>query len=345
MDSLRDKTSPNAVKKALRILPNTLDLAYEDAMQRIDDQLQGFKDSAKRLLGWLTHSERLMTVREVQHALAIIPGASEFDEDDLGDIDEIICCCAGLVDIDEETQILRLVHYTTQEYFRQNHDKLPCAQQDIAVGCLTYLLYENFKDGWDSETGWDSQVEQTQKEEREGSEEHDIAEPEREQKKNNEDEHERERDRGNEGERKDQDKATRYLYRELFEEESEDDERKIPTQASVQARVERYPFLEYAARYWAAHVTGSEDPIVRELMMDFVKDDRKVSSASQVVLVLDKSVFLIYAINETKSRGPFSAIHALAYLGYDDLMSELLDHGFELTHYSCPDLSEFRELR
>ena len=26
-------------------------------------------------------------------------------------------------------------------------------------------------------------------------------------------------------------------------------------------------------------------------------------------------------------------------------MSELLDHGFELTHYSCPDLSEFWGLR
>lgn len=178
MDSLRDKTSPNAIKKALGILPkgsDTLDLAYDGAMQRIEDQLQGFRDSAKKLLGWLTYSERLMIVREVQHALAIVPGAPDLDEDNLGDVDEIICCCAGLVSVDEETQILRLVHYTTQEYFRRNCDKLPCAQQDIAVGCLTYLLYENFEDGWDFE------VEQTQNEESEGSGEDQIAEPEEEQ--------------------------------------------------------------------------------------------------------------------------------------------------------------------
>lgn len=119
----------------------------------------------------------------------------------------------------------------------------------------------------------------------------------------------------------------------------------IPTQASVQVRVERYPFLEYAARYWAAHARDSKEPTVRELMMSFVKNDRKVSSASQVVFVLDESVALIEAINETRSRSPFSAIHALAYLGYDELISELLDHGFELTQYPSPDISEFRDLR
>ena len=90
-----------------------------------------------------------MTVDEVQHALAIEPGTPDLDPDNLSDVHEIVALCAGLVIIDEETQIIRLVHYTTQEFFRRNGDTLLArAQQDIAISCLTYLLYEKFGKCW-----------------------------------------------------------------------------------------------------------------------------------------------------------------------------------------------------
>ena len=63
-------------------------------------------------------------------------------------VDEIISFCAGAVKVDEETKILRLVHLTTQNYFRRNRNKLPCTQQDIAAAYFTYLLYEIFEDRW-----------------------------------------------------------------------------------------------------------------------------------------------------------------------------------------------------
>ena len=152
MDSLRDKTSIKSVKKALETLPegvNGLDLAYDGVLRKIESQRDGFRFLAKRLLGWLTYSKRLMTITEVQHALAIEPDTSDLDEENLSDLDEIVSFCAGLVIIDEETQIIRLVHYTTQEYLRRNGDRiLPSAQQDIAVSCLTCLLYEKLGDGW-----------------------------------------------------------------------------------------------------------------------------------------------------------------------------------------------------
>lgn len=148
MDSLRDKASPKLIKKALELLPtgsDALDIAYHGAMQRIENQMQGCRHDAKRLLGWLTFSERLMTVKEVQHALAIEPRTPEFDKEDLSDINEIVGFCAGLVIVDDERQIIRLVHYTTQDYFRRNGERLlGFAHQDIAISCLTYLLYEKF---------------------------------------------------------------------------------------------------------------------------------------------------------------------------------------------------------
>lgn len=151
VDSLRDKTSAKMIKKALERLPKgseALNLAYDGAIQRLENQREGFRSLAKQLLGWLTYSKRLMTVKEVQNALAIEPGTPDLDEDNLSDIDEIMGFCAGLVIVDEETQVIRLVHYTTQDYLRTNGDRLLApAQQDIAIGCLTYLLYDRFGDG------------------------------------------------------------------------------------------------------------------------------------------------------------------------------------------------------
>lgn len=287
MDSLKDKTSSKLIKKALEILPkgsNALDLAYDGAMQRIENQMEGFKLLAKQLLGWLTYSERLMTVKEVQHALAIEPGTPEFDEDNLGDIEEVLGFCAGLIIVDEETQIIRLVHYTTQEYFRRNGDRvLACAKQDIAIGCLTYLLYENFKDGWANEVGQE-----------------DFAE-------------------GNRAE---------DALRNKDEDEGEEDW-EFDCEKSVKARLQKYPFLEYAARYWAIHARLCKEQNVKILMMSFAKDDCRVSSAGQVLLVLDERYSIVLDMNGTMSRSPLSAMHIIAYFGYEEMISELLNHGFE----------------
>ncbi len=55
--------------------------------------------------------------RELQYAIAVEIGESELDEENLPDIEDIISVCAGLVTIDEQSGVIRLVHYTTQEYF------------------------------------------------------------------------------------------------------------------------------------------------------------------------------------------------------------------------------------
>ena len=157
MDSLRERTNVKSIRKALETLPegvNGLDQAYDGALRRIESQRGGFRLLAKRMLGWLTYSRRLMTVTEVQHALAVEPDTQDLDEENLSDVDEIVGFCAGLVIVDEETHIIRLVHYTTQEYLTRNGDRtLSSAQQDIAVSCLTYLLYDQFGDGWATRGG------------------------------------------------------------------------------------------------------------------------------------------------------------------------------------------------
>jgi hypothetical protein len=64
------------------------------------------------------------------------------------DVEDVISVCTGLVTIDEESGIIRLVHYTTQEYFERVRLKWdPRAQEGIAVACLAYLSFDTFRSG------------------------------------------------------------------------------------------------------------------------------------------------------------------------------------------------------
>lgn len=84
-------------------------------------------------------------VRGVQHEI------SEFDEDYLGDIDDIVSACGGLIIVDQgkDTYTVRLVHYSTQEYLRPAEEiYFPDARRELALSCLTYLLYDRFEEVW-----------------------------------------------------------------------------------------------------------------------------------------------------------------------------------------------------
>jgi ankyrin repeat protein len=76
------------------------------------------------------------------------PEETEIDPDNIPDSDDIVSVCAGLVVVDHESAIIRLVHYTTQEYFERTGDAwVPEGQLQIARTCLTYLCFNAFQSG------------------------------------------------------------------------------------------------------------------------------------------------------------------------------------------------------
>jgi hypothetical protein len=75
-------------------------------------------------------------------------GESELDLNNIPDVEDMVSVCAGLVIIDNESNIIRLVHYTTQEYFERIRESWnPCAQLEITSACLTYLSFNSFRSG------------------------------------------------------------------------------------------------------------------------------------------------------------------------------------------------------
>ncbi|PGH26886.1 hypothetical protein AJ80_01468 [Polytolypa hystricis UAMH7299] len=151
-DSLTSKTTPNAIRRELngfrkrsetsgdKNKSKALDIAYTQVMERIEGQEEDLRDLAKNALSWITCTRKPLTTFELQHAISVEPGQSELDED-------------RLVIVDDESNIIRLIHYTVQEYFEQTEEKwFPEAQTDIAKTCLTYLSFDSF--GNDAGVPW-----------------------------------------------------------------------------------------------------------------------------------------------------------------------------------------------
>jgi hypothetical protein len=116
LDSLSTKNTVKAVRDTLNRLPKDLDRTYDEAMERIDHQNEDDRQLAHSVLTWVAYAVRPLLVNELREALAIEPGAESVDPDNLLDTDIILSVCAGLVIVDEVMSVVRLIHYTTQEY-------------------------------------------------------------------------------------------------------------------------------------------------------------------------------------------------------------------------------------
>lgn len=148
MDSLQSKSTSKAVRQTLRTLPKDLDSTYEEALRRIEDQSDDDKELAHRILQWISFAMRPLELDELQCALAVEPELQELDEDNIIDVDLLTSVCAGLVVVDQESQIIRLVHFSTQEYFKRvRNTRFPTAQQHIGQTCLSYLCFDEFGSG------------------------------------------------------------------------------------------------------------------------------------------------------------------------------------------------------
>jgi len=109
MDSLVGKLSTAEVLSALEILPEGMDDTYDEAMERIGRQVDNDKELAKRVLSWLTYLVRPLSLRELQHALAVVPNTTNINPNAIIDEEILTSVCAGLVVVDQERNVIRLV--------------------------------------------------------------------------------------------------------------------------------------------------------------------------------------------------------------------------------------------
>lgn len=117
-------------------------------MKRIMRQTLAARELAKQVLSWLTFTKRPLTILELRYALAVEVGQCKLYEENLPQIENIVAVCAGLVAVDEQRKIIRLAHYTTQDYFKEEANRwFPDADFDMMRICVAYLSFSVFQGG------------------------------------------------------------------------------------------------------------------------------------------------------------------------------------------------------
>jgi hypothetical protein len=151
MNSFRDKLTVRDVESALRNLPHgsdAYDVAYHAVMERIFAQGEGSSKMAKKISAWILCAHRPLSTLELLHALAVEIGDTEIDEDNILEAEQLLTICAGLVTIDGQSDSVRFIHYTTQEYLQRNQQTwLPHAEIEIARSCTAYLSIDGLAVG------------------------------------------------------------------------------------------------------------------------------------------------------------------------------------------------------
>ena len=94
---------------ALNQLPKELDATYDEAISRINDQSDERKELGLRVLMWVTTTFRPLSIAELQCALAVKLGDTNFDEDGITEVDLLISVCGGLVSVDRHSKEVRLI--------------------------------------------------------------------------------------------------------------------------------------------------------------------------------------------------------------------------------------------
>ncbi|KAH0592783.1 hypothetical protein MHUMG1_09428 [Metarhizium humberi] len=157
LQSLADTINPAQMKRTLNEFrdrhkrtgeeekDDILYKAYNDAMIRINKQEPYCKKFAKRTISWISCAKRPLKTEELQVALAVKADDTPINQENYTPIEFMVYVCGGLVTVDEKSNIIRLVHHTTQEYLEQYlGDWVPAAQEDIATTCLRYLSSDVF---------------------------------------------------------------------------------------------------------------------------------------------------------------------------------------------------------
>ena len=165
MDVLVNKNNRKAIYTALKNLHKGIEDTYEEALERVQNQNQDDRELANKTLLWISFALRPLSITELQHALAVEKTSTKTELDALPDENVIINVCAGLIIVDENSNVrlvrtynalsswneplLTSLDYTLKEYLDRVRDsRYPNAQDSILNVCITYLLFDEFQAGY-----------------------------------------------------------------------------------------------------------------------------------------------------------------------------------------------------
>ena len=148
VQAVLQETSIGEMEEALEVMPSGLDEAFEETLQRIQRQPEKRRMLGMSILMWISHARRPLKVAELSEALAVKVGETSLNPKFSKSQKLMVACCLGLVIVDEKSSVIRLVHYSVQEFFREHHSGVfPSGKLTIAKILVSYLLLDPFSGG------------------------------------------------------------------------------------------------------------------------------------------------------------------------------------------------------
>jgi hypothetical protein len=143
---LLNEPSWGLMKKSLQNLPRDLPNTFQEYLFRLGDPSSSSRAHlALQTLTWLTFACEPLNPKRLQEALSIQPDSTGPDQDFVPSMSCILECCLGLVVVDEHAHIVRLVHFSLQEYLRTHiHTRYPLGPEELALDCYRYCSYRDF---------------------------------------------------------------------------------------------------------------------------------------------------------------------------------------------------------
>ena len=147
IDAVLQETTIHRRRQTLSAIARGLGLgdAYDATLGRIKGQGGDKAKLGILALMWISHAERPLKVDELCHALAVEIGSPSLNTDNVPSIGTLLACCQGLVVVEKETSMVRLIHFTLQEYLRAHPNLFSAAHSTMADTCLSYLNSQQIK--------------------------------------------------------------------------------------------------------------------------------------------------------------------------------------------------------
>ena len=136
------------MKRALEEpIPIILFDLYDNVLSNVTQATCDSQQTVFTVLSWLFHAKRPLQMSELQEVLAISEGDAELDPDDRTPPAEIVQACGNFVIYDPMSGIVGFSHDEVRKYLENRHACDLLKDVDMAITCLTYLLFDAFEEG------------------------------------------------------------------------------------------------------------------------------------------------------------------------------------------------------
>jgi uncharacterized protein YnzC (UPF0291/DUF896 family) len=154
LDDICEELAEEGVRNALKRLPHGLEETFVRAMKKITLRGQAQVSAAKKLFMWLSCAKRVLSLEEMQEAVAILPRDKDLEKKKIPDGIQLLRACGSLIVYDSQENTIRFAHYSVQQFLSDTRSiktipefHFPQEEADIEASriCMTYLNFPAFQ--------------------------------------------------------------------------------------------------------------------------------------------------------------------------------------------------------